>query len=180
VPDLPVLFVSCFIGGLLLAVFAMLHGIERPVRSAEWAGARRFSLNTPTIAGFATVFGLAGFLLARFTTLSPAVDLILAAVIGAASAVVAILLVAGWAIPGAKAEVIDERYELQGCIARVVEVHDDGATGVITYEVDGVRHTAAAHGLDGARLALGTDVAIERVEHEIAYVEPWAQVEARL
>jgi hypothetical protein len=180
VPSLPVLFVGCFIVGLLLGVYAMLNGIERPARPTAGAGVRRFSLNTPTIAGFAFVFGLVGFVLARFTALSPAVDLILAAVIGAASAVGALILVAGWAIPGAKAEVIDERYELQGCIARVVEVYGDGATGVITYDVAGVRQTSAAHGLDGARLAAGTDVAIERVENGIAYVEPWAQVEARL
>jgi hypothetical protein len=176
VPSLRVVFVGVFIAGMLLGVFAMLHGIERPSRAAV----RRFSLNSPTIAGFAIVFGLTGFLLDRFTTLSPAVDLLVAAVIGAASAVGALVLVAAWAIPGAKAEVIDERYELQGCVARVVEVHEDGVTGVITYEVGGVQQRATAHGLDGARLAVGTDVAIERVENGIAYVEPWAQVEARL
>jgi hypothetical protein len=174
--ELRVVFIGCFVLGVLLGVFAMLHGVERAPR----ATVRRFSLNLPTIAGFATVFGLAGFFLDRFTTLSPVVDLILAALIGAVSAVLALVLVAGWAIPGARAEVVDERYELQGCIARVVEVQPDGVTGVITYDVAGVRHTATAHGLDGARLTPGTDVAIERVENDIAYVEPWAQVEARL
>ena len=174
--DLRVAFIACFVVGVLLGVFAMLHGVERAPR----ATGRRFSLNLPTIAGFATVFGLAGFLLVRFTALSPAIDLVLAAVIGAVSAVLALVLVAGWAIPGAKAEVIDERYELQGCIGRVVEVEADGVTGVITYDVGGVRQTATAQGLDGARLTAGLDVAIERIENGIAYVEPWAQVEARL
>jgi hypothetical protein len=174
--SLRVAFIASFILGLLLGVFAMLHGVERSPRAAV----RRFSLNLPTIAGFATVFGLAGFLFDRFTTLSPAVDLIAAAVIGAVSAVGALILVAGWAIPGAKAEVVDERYELQGCIARVVEVQADGVTGVIMYDIGGVHQRSTAHGLDGARLAVGTDVAIERVENGIAYVEPWAQVEARL
>lgn len=174
--DLRVGFIGCFVVGVLLGVFAMLHGVERAPR----ATVRRFSLNLPTIAGFATVFGLAGFFLDRFTTLSPTVDLLLAAVIGAVSAVLALVLVAGWAIPGARAEVVDERYELQGCIARVIEVHPDGITGVIAYDVGGAHHTATAHGLDDARLTPGTDVAIERVENGIAYVEPWAQVEARL
>jgi membrane protein implicated in regulation of membrane protease activity len=176
VPDLRVLFIGSFVLGLVLGVRAMLNGVERASRAAG----RHFSLNTPTVAGFLTVFGLAGFILDRFTTLSPVLDVVLAAVIGALSAVGAVVLVAGWAIPGAKAEVVDERYELQGCIARVVEVHEDGVTGAITFEINGMPQRAAAHGLDGARLALGTDVAIERVENGIAYVEPWAQVEARL
>jgi hypothetical protein len=176
VPDLGFLFIGAFIVGLLLAVFAMLHGVERTPRSTG----RRFSLNLPAIAGFATVFGLAGFCLVRFSRLSPAVDLLLAAVIGGVSAVLALVLVAGWAIPGAKAEVVDERYELQGCIAHVIQVHADGVTGVITYDNAGVHHTATAHGLDGALLTAGIDVAIERVEDGIAYVEPWTQVEARL
>jgi hypothetical protein len=176
VADLRVVFVGSFVLGLVLGVRAMLTGVERAPRAAG----RRFSLNTPTIAGFLTVFGLVGFILDRFTTLSPVLDIGLAAVIGAISAVGALVLVAGWAIPGAKAEVVDERYELQGCVARVIEVHEDGVTGVIAFDVSGVQQKATAHGLDGARLVLGTDVAIERVENGIAYVEPWAQVEARL
>jgi hypothetical protein len=176
VPDLGVVFIGSFIVGLLLAVFAMLNGVERTPR----ATGRRFSLNLPAIAGFAAVFGLAGFLFVRFSALSPAIDLLLAAVIGAAGAIGALILVAGWAIPGARAEVVDERYELQGCIAHVVEVHPGGITGVITYDNAGVHHTATAHGLDGAPLTVGSDVAIERVENGIAYVEPWTQVEARL
>jgi hypothetical protein len=173
---LGVVFIGSFIVGLLFAVSAMLNGIERTPR----ATGRRFSLNLPAVAGFATLFGLAGFLFVRFSVLSPAVDLLLATVIGAGGAALALILVAGWAIPGAKAEVVDERYELQGCIAHVVQVHPDGVTGVITYDNAGVHHTATAHGLDGAALTAGSDVAIERVENGIAYVEPWTQVEARL
>ena len=66
--NLRIVFIGCFVLGVLLGVFAMLHGVERAPR----ATVRRFSLNLPTIAGFATVFGLAGFFLDRFTTLSPA------------------------------------------------------------------------------------------------------------
>jgi hypothetical protein len=174
--DIRFYFVGAFIVGLLLGVFAMFHGIERQAR----ATGRRFSLNLPWIGGFATVFGLAGYLLARYSTLSSAADVGLAAIIGAAGAVATLSLVAGWAIPGAKAEVVDERYVLQGCIARVIEVQSGGTRGVIAFEVNGVRQTAIAEGLDGARLESGEDVAIERVESGVTYVEPWSQVEARL
>jgi hypothetical protein len=179
--DIRFYFVGSFIVGLLLGVFAMFHGIERQVRATRGGAAgRRFSLNLPWTAGFATVFGLAGYLLARYSTLGPAADLGLAAIIGAAGAVATLSLVAGWLIPAAKAEVVDERYVLQGCIARVIQVQAGGTRGVIAYEVNGVQQTAIAEGLDGARLASGEDVAIERVESGIAYVEPWSQVEARL
>jgi len=171
------LFEGSFIAGLLLGVYAMLNGVEQTPRPS---GRRRFSLNLPTIAGFATAFGLAGWLLARFTVLSPATDLGLAAVVGVASAVGGIILVAGWMIPAARAEVVDARYELQGCVARVIEVRDDGRRGVIEY-VDGTgRRTADAVGLDDAVLEAGSDVAIERIEGGVAYVEAWALVEARL
>ena len=51
---------------------------------------------------------------------------------------------------------------------------------MIAFENGGVREVSRAAGLDGARLELGTEVAIERVEGGVAYVEPWTQVEARL
>jgi hypothetical protein len=170
-------FVAAFLVGLVLAVFAMLNGVERP---APGPNRRRFSLNVPTVAGFATVFGAVGYPLIVYTKLSLPAVLAIAAGVGVAGAAAALSLVAGWAIPGAKAEVVDERYVLQGCIAKVTEVSADGTGGTIDFDSNGVRQTARAVGLDGARLAVGTEVAIERVEGGIAYVEPWSQVEARL
>ena len=195
-------FLVVFGIGLLLAVRAMLIGIERPVKTprvslrsgrapdvglpatpgATPSGqpASRFVINLPTTAGFASAFGVTGYLLARYTVLRAGPVFVIAAVAGAAGGVGALTLVAKWAIPAAKAEVIDERYVLQGVVAQVVSVADRGASGTITYQADGASHTAPATGLDGARLELGTDVVIERIECGIAYVEPWALVEARL
>ena len=170
-------FVAAFVVGLVLTVFAMLNGVERPEVKP---GRRRFTLNLPTVAGFATVFGAVGYPLAVYSTLGMPAVLAIAAGVGVAGAVGALSLVAGWAIPAAKAEVVDERYVLQGCIAKVTEVFPDGSGGMIAFEADGVKQTARAAGLDGARLTLGTEVAIERVEGGVAYVEPWDQVEARL
>jgi hypothetical protein len=170
-------FVASFLLGLLLAVFAMLNGVERPpVRP----GRRRFAVNLPTVAAFAAVFGAVGYPLAVYTSLSLAAILAIAAAAGVAGAIAGLSLVAGWAIPAAKAEVVDERYILQGCIAKVTEVAPDGTSGMISFESNGVRQVSRAAGLDGARLGVGTEVAIERVENGVAYVEPWSQVEARL
>ncbi len=166
-----VVFLLCFVIGLILAVFAMLHGVER--RSG-------FAVDLPTMAGFAAVFGAVGYPLVQATHLSLAPVLAIAGAAGIAGAVGALTIVAAWAIPAAKAEVVDERYVLQGCLARVTAVRDDGAAGTVEYTIDGTTQIVAARGLDGARLELGSDVAIERVEDGITYVEPWSRVEARL
>ena len=170
-------FVGSFLLGLILAVFAMLNGVERP---AQRPGRRRFALNVPTVAAFAAVFGATGYPLAVYSSLGPVAVLSIAAAAGIAGVIASLSLVAGWAIPAAKAEVVDERYVLQGCIAKVTEVAADGTKGMIAFENSGVRQVSAAVGLDGVRLQVGTEVAIERVEGGVAYVEPWSQVEARL
>lgn len=164
-------FLASFTAGLVLTVFAMLHGVER--RSG-------FAINRAVIAGFATAFGVVGYPLIHSTALRHQIVLLIAGVAGIAGAAAALALVAAWAIPSAKADVIDERYLLQGSFARVLAVDDDGLAGTITYQADGSTRTAAARGLDGIRLDIGTDVVIERIEEGIAYVEPWTQVEARL
>lgn len=170
-------FVAAFLAGLILTVLAMLNGVERPELRP---GRRRFAINVPTVAAFAAVFGATGYPLAVYSSLGWIAVVSIAAAAGVAGAIASLSLVAGWAIPSAKAEVVDERYLLQGCIAKVTEVAPDGTTGMIAFENGGVRQVSRAAGLDGARLEVGTEVAIERVEGGVAYVEPWSQVEARL
>lgn len=178
-------YVASFVLGLLLGVRAMFHGVERPAKSrkpVEGGGmsGRRFALNLPTTASFASAFGATGYLLARYTGLSVPVDLAIAAAAGALGAAGALLLVAAWAIPAARSDAPDERYLLQGEFARVVEVSAQGDTGRVTYVDGGVSHTVQAAPLDDARLELGAEVVIERIENGVAFVEPWARVEARL
>jgi hypothetical protein len=212
-------FVASFVLGLMMGVFAMLHGVERPLKPVARAQRRRgppgrantglppagtgasparasaapipaggggmapgyrFALNLPTAAGFATIFGMTGYLLARYSRLGPAADVAIAMAAGAAGAAGALALVAAWAIPAARSDVIDERYLLQGAFARVTAIADLGMTGTITYESEDLSHTAPAAGVDGARLEVGGDVVIDRIEDGVAYVEPWARVEARL
>lgn len=178
-------FAASFLVGLLLGVRAMLHGVERPAKSrapldANGKPGRRFALNLPTAAGFATAFGLTGYLLARFTGLSVPINLVIATIGGAAGAVGVLVLVAAWAIPAAKAEVTDERYLMQGSLARVIGIADHGASGTVTYVAGGVTYTTRATPLDGTPLEAGSEVVIERIENGVAFVEPWSRVEARL
>ena len=174
---MPYAFGGCFLLGLVLTVFAMLHGVERPAPGPD---RRRFAVNLPTVGAFATVFGAVGYPLAVYTRLTLPVVLAIAVSAGLAGAVAGLSLVAGWAIPAAKAEVVDERFVLQGSIAKVTDVAADGTSGMISFDLNGVGQITRAVGLDGAKLQVGTEVAIERVENGVAYVEPWTQVEARL
>ncbi len=186
-----VVFALCFIAGLLLSVYVMLHGVERGRAAGagaphEQTGAHdprtepRPFANRQGLAAFATLFGAAGYLLLRLTSLAPAAVVTGAAVAGAAGFVLSGLLLKGWALPSARREVVDDRYLMQGHPATVTRGIPGGDEGEIAYEVDGRRWTVAARSWDGAPIGPGAEVAIERVEGGVAYVEQWAQVEARL
>jgi hypothetical protein len=178
------LFLTAFLGGLMLAVFAMLHGVDR--RSARLpfnvVVEPSATLNLPLLAAAATWFGAAGYLLSRYTALGVAARLAIAAVGGGVAALGALALIQRWALPGARREVVDERYLLQGLPARVTAAIGAGETaaGSIAYEIDGTRHDVPAVSLDGSPVDANTDVVIERVEDGVAYVEAWDRVEQRL
>jgi membrane protein implicated in regulation of membrane protease activity len=74
----------------------------------------------------------------------------------------------------------DPRYVLQGHVATVTSPIRPGGDGEISYVVEGTRHTVRARGLDGSVAERGTEVVIERIEDNVAYVEPWVEVEKRL
>ena len=180
------LFLLSFIVGLLLGVYAMLHGVERRTPGASELVAppspRELSarLNVPAITGFLVVFGAVGYPVMRRTTLGPGAVLLIAAASGALGAVAAVLLVAKWAVPSAREDVVDERYLLQGHFARVTAPVSAERQGEVAYEIEGRHFTARAASLDGSPLAAGTDVVIERIENGVVWVEAWAHVEKRI
>ncbi len=191
------LFVAAFAVGLVLAVHVMLHGVERrgaPSQRVPHEATGAYdpatepsaTLNAQNAAAFVTAFGACGYLLMRLTAFGPGAVVAIAAVTGVAVAVGSASLLAAWVIPGARNEPVDERYLLQGHPARVTRPIGPGggsvgdAVGEIVYVADGRQYTVAARSWDGAPIDDGADVAIERVEGGVAYVERWAQVEARL
>jgi hypothetical protein len=182
-------FLASFLTGLLLGVYAMIRGVERigvRGRSLELdalgrpIGAARMALTAPIVGAFATVLGVTGYLLWRYTTLASGVQFSLA--LGAALVVtlVSTRAVTYWATQAAEHDVVDERYLLQGHPAQVVAPIAASQHGEIVYVVGGKRYETAADSLDGMPVAAGTEVVIDRVEHGVAYVEPWVQVEQRL
>lgn len=174
-----ILFLSVFILGLVLGVVSMIAGIDRDQRRGRWIK----YLNLPTAGVAATLFGLVGYPLAKYSSLSPLAMVAIAGAAGIAGGIGMMTLIAGWAVPSAAREVTDERYVLQGHLAHVTRAiarEADGVLGEISYEHEGQRHRVAASSLDGKPIALDEEVVIERVEDGVAYVELWSNIERQL
>jgi hypothetical protein len=175
-------FVAALILGLLLAVRAMLLGVERrrtPL-GAEPASRPSIRFSTPVVSAFSTTFGAFGYVLTRPGRMSLAAGTIVALVIGALSGAFAVRLVRRAAAFVPEHDPDDPRYVLQGHVATVTAPIGPAGEGEIAYVVEGTRHTTRARGLDGSVADRGIEVVIERIENGIAYVEPWAEVEKRL
>lgn len=182
-------FLAAFIAGLVLNIYWIIRGTER------WRGQdleRRLdafgreltmgsiSLRTPIVASLASSFGLIGYVLTRYAAASAWVALGIAAVVAALAVTGAILLVKKWAVPQAMKDAPDERYLLQGHLAKVTRAIPYGGIGEVEYIVDDKHFTLPARNLTDGTVAAGVDVVLERVEDGIVFVEEWALVEQRL
>lgn len=186
------IYIITLLIGLLLGVSAMLYGTERKRPPKEAPHERRSEhnpeaepsplFNVATVGAFAFAAGLAGHLLTRYTALGIAAVAGIAAGLGALAFLLQALLIARWAIPGARNDQVDERYLLQGTIGTVTKSipADDSGIGEIRYSLEGNSYSLPARNFESGAIAAGTDIVIERIEHGIAYVELWAQVEQRL
>lgn len=193
-----IIFLGFFLAGLVITVAFMLMGVERSAASASrhairtrhrrnWQAAvadsrREISARIafPSVAAFATSSGAIGYLLVRYSPLPLLFSVTIALGTGMAAVAGMIMLVDRWVVPAAAREVVDERYLLQGHLARVTATIARDIAGEISYVADGRRHVIRAMGFDGAIARIGADVVIERIEENIAYVEPWSNVEKRL
>jgi membrane protein implicated in regulation of membrane protease activity len=173
-----VVYIGAFIGGLLIAVGIMLFGIERRPRDNSSPTASSARQWLPLVAAFAIGFGVAGYSLSKILPGFGA--LVAGLVVGLAVAVLTAWLVAKSASMPVEHDVDDERYVLQGHVARVVASIQAGREGQISFEYGDEHRTLRARSLDDTSVDVGTEVVIERIEGDLAYVEPWLQVEQRL
>ena len=183
---------AVLIVGLVMGVFAMLYGTERRVqharpvkpheRTSEHDPAAEPSpfFNLASVASFCVGFGIVGYVLARNSAWPIVAQLLGAMSAGSVAITVQYVLITRWAIPGARADHMDERYLLQGTLARITrDVPQDGV-GMLRYALDDQECDLPARMLDGEPAAAGTDVVIDRVEDGVGYAELWSRVEARL
>jgi hypothetical protein len=174
---LRICFLGAFIGGLVLAVFAMLHGVEHARRNRSKAPSP--FLNLPAMAAFAVGLGAVGYPLASRSTL-PAWGILLIAIGGGGLAISGMIaLLARWALRGIRTAA-NEGDEIQGQLAVVSLEISLAGMGEISYEQMGRQVHIPARALGDRSLPVGADVVIDRIENGIAYVEEWAVVEQRL
>lgn len=184
------LFLASFVVGLLVAVRVMFFGIERPAHPAPAAtvpATPRIRFSYAALAAFALLFGVVGYLLVRGGAAS-GVAFAIAVIVGIVGAFLAGWGAAAWARVLPEHDVEDPRYVLQGHPARVTAAIAPDRDGEIVYEIGDERRTARARLVEDAdapeggdsSVAVGTEVVIERIDDDVAYVEPWLQVEKRL
>lgn len=174
-----ILYLASFILGLLLAVRVMIVGVERP-REDSPDGKRSFRLSPAMAPMFAVAFGVTGYLLTRWSRSSGVTTVVIAAALGCLAALGTARLVSRWWVTTPESDVEDERYVLQGHIARVTKAIRSDVDGEVEYEMGDRQHVLKARSFDTAALSVGTDVVIERIEGDVAYVEAWMEVEKRL
>ena len=175
--------IVAFVAGLVLGVRVMFFGVQRRVDDEHLAHrAWPFAL-----AAFLLVSG--ALLYVRATQRVTGGWLAVVVAIGIVCAVGARWLVLRSAAAPSTDPDDDPRYRFQGHVARVmqdIKTRPDGETaGRIAFDFDGKRHELQAR-WTGTEWNGGTfgradsEVVIERVEGDVAYVEPWAVVEERL
>jgi len=180
-----VVFLATFVAGLGLAVYSMLHGVERSRKPRKTESSRTPTqkrpsaiLNAPAGSAFGIVLGATGYIFVTRTTVGLWTIFAIAFVIAAAATVGMMVLMSKWALPYSGLESFDEL--IQGQLARVTRTISATGTGEISFDADGVQHTFAAQSINGVEIPSDVEVVIDTVENGIARVEPWSEVEARL
>lgn len=171
-------FLIAFITGLLCTVMAMLRGVEK--REGNEIRRPLAGLNLPVIGMTLVAFGVTGYLLSRYSNLGLGGRLLISLGAGTAAWMGMTTLLAKWALRAPLEDPHETQELLQGHIAVVVENIGAGTQGRIEYDLNDEHHSVRARSMDGRAIAKGTEVVIDRVEGDIAHVEPWSTVEPRL
>jgi len=171
-----ILFLATFVAGLGLAVYSMLHGVERSRQSVKRRPSAIF--NAPTASAFAIVLGAVGYLLVTRSDLGIVTITIAGLVVASAATAGMIVLMARWALP--YAGIVHDADEMQGQLATVTRFIPASSRGEIAFSTGGVRRTLAAQSVQGSEIPEDSEVVIDTIEDGVARVELWSSVEQRL
>lgn len=177
---LHVLFLATFIGGLVLAVFVMLHGVEHARTRRRRSKPPSPFFNLSAIAAFGVGFGAAGYPLASRSGMSAWGIVTTAGVSGVIAISAMIFLLARWALREGRPQSPSDSDEIQGVFAIVTREIAAGQVGEISYDHLGERLQVAARAISGQSMPMAVEVVIDRIENGVAFVEEWATVEQRL
>ena len=172
------LFLIALIAGLLLGVRLMFFGAERRrLGTSSELPLRRWE---PAVVGFLVMFGIAGYLLTRHGAMRAGAGTATALLLGVAWAGVVTRVAIATARVQPEHDPEDPRFILQGHVAVVTAAIPAGGEGAIAIQEGSQSRSLRARTIDESGAAAGQEVCIERVDDDVAYVEPWAAVEARL
>lgn len=174
------LYLASFFAGLLLAVRLMFFGAERRrIPSPDTLPLRRWE---PAMVAFLAMFGIAGYLIVRNGALASLSGAGAAALIGGVFATIVTRIAIATARIQPEHDPDDPRYLLQGRVGIVTVAIPVDGEGMIRFQeyAEGAEASVRAREIDGGAIAAGQEVCIERVEHDVAHVELWANVEQRL
>jgi membrane protein implicated in regulation of membrane protease activity len=174
-----IVYLSAFILGLLVGIRIMLYGVERP-REQNPSGERSFSGAPAILCAFAIIFGALGYSLTRQGVGTEIMRALIAAGSGMVAAITTARLVSRWWKVTPEHDVDDERYVLQGHVGRVTKPIRADVDGEVMFEIGTEARMMRARSFDESAMSTGTEVVIERVEGDVAYVEAWRDVEKRL
>ncbi len=183
------LFATAFLLGVSSWVYVIVRGVERVDPRARAATvddfgreqpAGRIVLLAPFAASALTVFGLLGYGMVRWSSLGFMRSMLVAALAALVGGGLLASLMGHWARQAAHLDVPDERFVLQGHVARVVTAATPGGMGRVEYEVNGRHVTANARTIDDTELRMDAEVVISLLEDGVVYVEAWSSVEERL
>lgn len=172
------LFLAFFIAGILLGVRLMFFGAERRRRGA--AGATPLRRSEPAAVAFLMMFGVAGYLIVRRSTLSAGSSLVVAIVLALVWAGVVTWIADRTARIQPEHDPEDPRYALQGHVGTVTAEILAGGEGEISCEGGSGPMRTRARAIDDTAIAVGEEVCIERIDDGVAFVERWSLVEGRL
>lgn len=166
-----------FLAGLLCSVRVMVAGVERDRGADGFVVRTRWAM----LAGALTSAGFLGALLIRLSDLSGGMTAVAALLTGAAGVGAARILVRRAVAMPVSDHDFDPRFALQGVPATVVEPIPEIGAGVVSLlSRAGKPVLLAARSVNGSAIARDVEVAVERIDEGIAFVETWSAIEARL
>ena len=142
--------------------------------AARGSGGQISWFNATTVMAFLAWFGGVGYILTTHSQLGAVAALGIATLAGLAAGYMVFRFMARL-MRDSDGEMNDWDYRLEGAVGTVSMSIREKGTGEVIFEQDGARRSLGARCENGAAIAKGTEVVIERYEHGIAYVRPWEE-----
>jgi membrane protein implicated in regulation of membrane protease activity len=151
------------------------HGSASVVKGGARGGGAHISwFNATTAMAFLAWFGGVGYILTTHSHLMAVTALGFATLAGLSAGYVVFRFMTRL-LRDSEGEMYDWDYRLEGAVGTISMPIREKGTGEVIFEQDGARRSLGARCDNGAALAKGTEVVIERYEQGIAYVRPWEE-----